>query len=321
MNKTYKYSRAGDILRIQDNVRAVTYFYTYDRLHRLTGETADGDNLPLTTNVTVLDLKYNDPLHTYAVTQVQVNLGTEYTYTYDANGNMLTSPDLTNPEQVADRAIQYDGDNMPIRITRGSLTVGFTYDGAGRRVKKVVSGAGTTLYIGEHYEVKDGVVTKYIFGGNLRLAVVKGTNTYYYHKDHLGSTGATTDINGNQVEGADYLPFGTMREHTGQNVSDYKFADHELDNEINLYNYDARLYDPMLGMFVTPDSIVPRMFDPQSLNRYSYCRNNPLIYIDPTGHVEVVGPDKHGGQITTHDGSHFTDSIGKDVYENGRRTF
>jgi len=158
--------------------------------------------------------------------------------------------------------------------------------------KKVVSGGSTTLYIGEYYEVKDGVVTKYIFGGNLRLAVVKGANTYYYHKDHLGSTGATTDVNGNQVEGADYLPFGSMREHAGSNVSDYKFTDQELDNETNLYNYDARLYDPVLGMFVTPDSIVPNMFDPQDLNRYSYCRNNPLIYVDPSGHS--FGPSRPG---------------------------
>jgi hypothetical protein len=43
-------------------------------------------------------------------------------------------------------------------------------------------------------------------------------------------------------------------------------------------------------MFVTPDSIVPGMFDPQDLNRYAYCRNNPLIYVDPSGH-KITGPN------------------------------
>jgi uncharacterized protein YcbK (DUF882 family) len=43
-------------------------------------------------------------------------------------------------------------------------------------------------------------------------------------------------------------------------------------------------------MFVTPDSIVPNLFDPQMLNRYAYCRNNPLVYTDPSGHtVEGIG--------------------------------
>lgn len=76
-----------------------------------------------------------------------------------------------------------------------------------------------------------------------------------------------------------------MREHAGQEVSDYKFTDQELDNSTNLYNYDARLYDPVIGRFVNSDNIIPDWFDPQSLNRYSYCLNNPLIYIDPNGNA------------------------------------
>ena len=57
-----------------------------------------------------------------------------------------------------------------------------------------------------------------------------------------------------------------------------------MDTESGLYNYDARLYDPVIGRFVTPDTIVPEPFNPQDLNRYSYVRNNPLKYTDPTGH-------------------------------------
>ena len=49
--------------------------------------------------------------------------------------------------------------------------------------------------------------------------------------------------------------------------------------------YHARYYDPLIGRFISADTIVPKPGDPQSLNRYSYVRNNPLKYTDPSGHV------------------------------------
>ena len=69
-------------------------------------------------------------------------------------------------------------------------------------------------------------------------------------------------------------------------------TDQERDSSTNLYNYDARLYDPVIGRFISADTAVPDFedldnsfsFDPQMLSRYTYSRNNPLIYIDPTGH-------------------------------------
>ncbi len=63
-------------------------------------------------------------------------------------------------------------------------------------------------------------------------------------------------------------------------------TDQEFDAESGLYNYDARMYDPVVGRFISPDNVIPDQYNPQSLNRYSYCRNNPLIYTDPTGHVD-----------------------------------
>jgi RHS repeat-associated protein len=65
------------------------------------------------------------------------------------------------------------------------------------------------------------------------------------------------------------------------------YTDQELDSSSNLYNYDARLYDPVIGRFISPDSYVQAPYYPQSLSRYSYCRNNPLIYTDPSGHFAL----------------------------------
>lgn len=86
------------------------------------------------------------------------------------------------------------------------------------------------------------------------------------------------------------MPFGTQRSHSGANTSDYKYTDQELDNESNLYNYDARLYDPVIGRFISADTIAQASYSPQTLNWYSYGLNNPLIYTDPSGHtVKVIG--------------------------------
>jgi hypothetical protein len=64
---------------------------------------------------------------------------------------------------------------------------------------------------------------------------------------------------------------------------------------VGLYDYGARFYDPALGRFLQPDSIVPSPTDPQSLNRYSYVRNNPLNLIDPSGHDDSWWGDAWGG--------------------------
>ena len=50
---------------------------------------------------------------------------------------------------------------------------------------------------------------------------------------------------------------------------------------------NARYYDPELGRFIQPDTVIPDLSNPQSYNRYSYCVNNPLRYTDPTGHDYV----------------------------------
>jgi RHS repeat-associated protein len=67
---------------------------------------------------------------------------------------------------------------------------------------------------------------------------------------------------------------GTDKLFTGQRLDD-----------TGLYYYGARYYDPTIGRFISPDSIVQSPNNPQSLNRYSYCLNNPLRYTDPTGQL------------------------------------
>ncbi len=298
-NKTYRYTGAGDIKEIIDDVKSITYNYTYDRFHRLTGETntgaydpisytynATGNIMSKTVGSTTLAYTY-DTWHKHAVKTINFS-GNDHNYTYDDNGNMTAGPDFTDPLQVAARTIGYNADNMPTSISHvkggHTVTTDFIYDGDGVRSKKIVEGSSTAYYIGAHFEIKDGVATKFIFAGNLRIAKAAASGTHYFHKDHLGSSTVMTDATGAAVETTDYMPFGSQRDPTGTDVSNYKFTDQEFDAESGLYNYNARLYDPIIGRFISADPFVQAPFDPQTLNRYSYCRNNPLIYIDPSGY-------------------------------------
>jgi len=77
-----------------------------------------------------------------------------------------------------------------------------------------------------------------------------------------------------------------------------------------LYNYNGRLYDPVIGRFISADPFVQAPFDPQSLNRFSYVRNNPLIYTDPTGYGWGGVPDGFGG----HAGPGESPVAGMDVF-------
>ncbi|MCP3942905.1 MAG: hypothetical protein GY710_15655 [Desulfobacteraceae bacterium] len=307
----YSYTPAGDIAGINDAAGNINYSYTYDKLHRLIKETNTGNTLGLSYtynaigNITSKTMGSNTAAYRYsgysphAVSSISMG-GLSYAYSYDTNGNLLSGPDFSNLSQTGTRTITYNSDNMPQNIDHTldttTTTVSFAYGGDQQRAKKSVSNGATTFYINKYFQVKSKDTTtqftNYIFAGNLRIAQIKGDTPYYFHKDHLGSSTVMSDAAGNKVETTKYLPYGGERSHTGTKVTDYKFTDQEKDESTGLYNYDARLYDPVTGLFIMTDTAIPnftdlengRVYDPQSLNRYTYCLNNPLKYIDPDGH-------------------------------------
>jgi RHS repeat-associated protein len=117
-----------------------------------------------------------------------------------------------------------------------------------------------------------------------RVAMRQEGVVYYIHSDHLGSTSLTTDQR-QQVEARQlYHPYGTPRWSQGTLPTDYTFTGQRLEAGLGLMHYGARFYSPRLGRFVSADTIVPEPGEPQALNRYAYVQNNPLRYIDPSGH-------------------------------------
>jgi RHS repeat-associated protein len=125
--------------------------------------------------------------------------------------------------------------------------------------------------------VTTGVTTTYYYAGATRVAMRQGGVLYYLHADHLGSASLTTDVSGNKYGELRYKPYGETRYTWGTTPTDRRFTGQRSEEASlgSLYDYGARFYSPSLNRWISPDSIVPNSTNPQSLNRFSYVRNNP----------------------------------------------
>jgi RHS repeat-associated protein len=148
--------------------------------------------------------------------------------------------------------------------------------------------------------VSQGQVTKYYYAAGQRVAMRRSPagsgdgEVTYLHSDHLGSTSLTTDgMTGGVEARVLYYPYGEERYVEGTLQTDYQFTGQRREQGIGLYDYNARYYDPYLGRFVSADTIVPNPGNPQDWNRYAYVGNNPILYVDPDGHIRR--PNKHDG--------------------------
>ena len=207
--------------------------------------------------------------------------------TYDAAGNLWSNWQYP-----------YDAENRMVR-TAG---VDYAYDGDGRRVKK---SSGTLYWPGAgsdnlaESDLAGTLTAEYVFFGGKRMARLDLPSgvVHFYFSDHLGSHSVVTSANGGTIEQeSDYYPFGGERAITA-GPTNYKFTGKERDPESGLDYFIARYYSSSHGRFFSADwaaapTTVPyaEFGDPQSLNLYSYVRNNPLSHADADGH-EIPTPE------------------------------
>lgn len=102
----------------------------------------------------------------------------------------------------------------------------------------------------------------------------------------------TTILNAatSEVKNYSFNPWGMPRNAadwsesiSGELFADRGFTGHEYLKDFNLINMNGRVYDPVLGRFLSPDPYVQMPGYPHNYNRYTYALNNPLIYTDPDG--------------------------------------
>jgi RHS repeat-associated protein len=106
---------------------------------------------------------------------------------------------------------------------------------------------------------------------------------YFTFTDQVGSILKAVDANGTVKFSASYDPWGQQTVTTNQIGLIRGYTGHEMLTEYGLINMNGRLYDPLLGRFLSTDNFVQEPGSTQSFNRYSYCLNNPLKYTDPSG--------------------------------------
>ncbi len=226
---------------------------------------------------------------------------TQYNLIYDGNGNLVTGDGKYR---------EYNNFNQLLRIRNGSDSSGqvleeYIYHPTEDRilVKYVYNNTNNVrqsfLYVNDNFvrsyemrgirEVNDSYYLKDDYG----IAIEKRYNgttlsddfsegiTLYYHNDHLGSTTVITNSSGNEVEETFYSPYGEVLE--GGIESRYQYEGKELSPNTGEYDFKFRTYNPELGLFTQPDAVLSNIYDPQSLNRYRFERNNPYKYVDENG--------------------------------------
>lgn len=280
----------GNLMSRTDNLRNQTETFGYDVLNRLTviddREITYSDNGNITSIDSVGDMTYDNSAKPYQVTS-------------------LTLEEDVVPSRVQN--VTYTCYSRPSIMTEGGRSAAFTYNGDGARVKMNVSDGATSVlsryYIGNQYELDvtpTGITERLYLGGDAYSApavyVKEGSGAWTFYnigRDYLGNITHIATADGTLVEENSYDPWGRLRNPETKEIYSLGtepelmlgrgYTGHEHITWFGLINMNARLYDPVLGRFLSPDPFVQMPDFTQNFNRYSYCLNNPLVYVDENG--------------------------------------
>ena len=343
-NLRYTYDNMGRLAQRTHNSQYEAF--NYDNLDRLTSFVqGNGSSRPMTFTTTYDaqgNILSNTMAGTYGYESGKPHAVTEVTpSTY--------YPDAISP---ADCETDYNVFNQPSRIAEGDVEILLEYGADGQRVKAVFKNRGRTMYtryyISANYEkeVDDtGVTThyNYIYGATGLAAICVRQNgvdsLYYVHPDRLGSYTHITNVGKQVIRSLHFDPWGNVKNDadwstfasatlSGTLAGSIRFlrgfTGHEHYADLKVINMNGRLYDPVIARFFSPDNFVQVPDFTQSYNRYSYCLNNPLQYVDPNGEsflaeflYSVCNFLTLPARVTTEGVSWFNDHINGNVKADG----
>ncbi|WP_147635412.1 RHS repeat-associated core domain-containing protein [Risungbinella massiliensis] len=208
------------------------------------------------------------------------------TYTYDDNGNLLSD---------GNRTYTYDAENRltAVKDKAGATIASYTYRADGMRQTMTTPAKGTiTFHYDENKNVvfetnsSNTVIARYTYNAENQPVSMKTNGQYYYYQlNGHGDVVALTDANGAKVATYDYDAFGNLIAETGTVDNPYRYAGYRYDKETELYYLQSRYYNSEIGRFLTRDTFLGISQLPITQNQYIYVENNPLINIDPDGHL------------------------------------
>ncbi|MEN2773818.1 RHS repeat-associated core domain-containing protein [Acetivibrio clariflavus] len=279
---TYTYDNLNRLKTVDEKYSGKVTEYTYDKLGNRSTATIKENGI-IIEEVYNYNLELNQ-LKSVITKKNGVAISTT-NYEYDANGNLTSS--VTDGEKTT---YAYDEFNQLINADGAK----YGYNAEGYRVSKNVNGS-LTRYIYEYDKVvleidaAGNQVGRNIYGTNLLMRTADGQSYYYMYNGHADVTALINAVTGNIDATYYYDAFGNIVESTGvaKDKNSILYAGYQYDKETGLYYLNARMYDPKIARFLQEDTYTGDPNDPLSLNLYTYCANNPLIYYDPTGHVYV----------------------------------
>jgi RHS repeat-associated protein len=267
---TYAPDLTGRVTGVTSPHTDETWSYAYDDLYRLEASTNPSNpSLNQTWEYDVVGRIIHNSrigsywyggLHEHAPTAAGAN-----SYTYDANGNMLSG---------GGRTITWNANDLPTDVNGTQ----FSYGGLGERIRKATGAAVSRYPFGDEFEVTNGVTTRYVSGGGLGV-VAKRTQgqTYWLHNDRTGSIHAITDASGSVVQRRTYRAGGEKIGDTTSHQESRGWLEQRTDDETGLTYLHARYYDPALGLFLSPDPVQA------DLNTYRYAGGDPINFSDRSG--------------------------------------
>jgi RHS repeat-associated protein len=276
----YSYNTAADITQNID--QSGTHGYGYDAIDRLTSATYTGtpNESYAYDGVGNRTSSHKSATYGYQPFNRLVTTSTA-SYIYNNNGNVISKTDATGTTQFV-----WDFENRLTQVvTPSSGNATYKYDALGRRIQRTPSSGISTNFVYDGQDVvkdlnSDGSAIEYLNGPGIdhkiRQKGASSSTTYYFTRDHLGSTTALTGTTGKLVERQTYDAYGNS---AGSTRTRYDFTGREHDALTGLLYYRARFYDPQVGRFLSEDPLGLSA----GPNPFEYAYDNPLRYVDPTG--------------------------------------
>jgi RHS repeat-associated protein len=316
---------SGHLNSRTDGNQPRTETFYYDNLHRLDYSQLDGvTNLDLSYDA-VGNISYKSDVGSYSYGTSRIHAATAAggtAYAYDANGNIQTR---------GGASVTWTPSNKPRSIGNGNYTSAFEYNADDQYWKQTATysnGTETSTYLGGLMEIVSNSATgitawrHHISAYGRTVAIYSrgsngANNTNYPLIDHLGSTDAITNDAGAVIVRESFGPFGNRRGSgwsaspssgdwtTIANSTRRGFTAHTMLDNLTLIHMNGRVFDPVVGRFVSADPIIDGETNPQGWNRYSYVKNNPLSFTDPTGYkceVRNKAPTDVSEYVCTVDG-------------------
>jgi RHS repeat-associated protein len=304
LDEGYQYDPIGNVTGRSQQWAGHGFFETfgYDDLNRLKSSTIGADAKSITyypdgrirTKTGVGTGEYAYPtagagsVRPHAVSSIP-GIGN---FAYDNSGNLLNG---------AGRTVTWTSFDMPLTITKGASSSTFRYGSEYQRARQDRGDGTTIIYAdGQEVETTGGQVTvKTYWPNGIGVEIDrpgKPTELNWTHTDRLGSPVAISDEAGNLREELAYDPWGKRRDtannatpDTVDGKTDNKgFTNHEMLDQLDLVHMNGRIYDPLIGRFMSGDPLVQDPANGQNYNRYSYVLNNPTNVTDPTGFACVI---------------------------------